>query len=340
MRLIVILCSLFSYGASASSFDSLRSEQRPEGLFVIHEVEEEETLFSIAKRYNSSVATIIRYNDLQDNRIDIGQVLSVLVASDQEPPQIEAIPGKTHLVVKGETLYSISKQYDIKLKDLRKLNKLSANEISIGQLLRVSNDAHDQTDEIGKEETVEPVEEVSEGATVNEEPEGDHLDDAFERYLVQTGETLSTIAKEIGVTVSAIKEWNDLESDFLRIGQELKILKDRALATIVDTDSTTAESQTRLDDYGFRKVYKEGIASVIEDISTKKYLALHRSLPIGTELEVRNLMNNLVVHVKVIGKLPDTGINKGIMLRLSQSAYDRLGILDPKSRVEISYFNE
>ncbi|MEO1257112.1 MAG: peptidoglycan-binding protein, partial [Bacteroidota bacterium] len=88
---------------------------------------------------------------------------------------------------------------------------------------------------------------------------------------------------------------------------------------------------------GFERVFEEGVASVIESMKTSRFLALHRTLPIGTNLKVRNLMNNQVVHVKVVGKLPSTGLNKNLLLRLSQPAYDQLGILDSKSRVEVSY---
>ncbi len=76
------------------------------------------------------------------------------------------------------------------------------------------------------------------------------------------------------------------------------------------------------------------------DAQTNKYLALHRTLPIGTQLEVRNLMNNFKVYVKVVGKLPDTGVNENIVVRLSGSAYETLGVVDPRIRVEISYFKE
>ena len=73
-------------------------------------------------------------------------------------------------------------------------------------------------------------------------------------------------------------------------------------------------------------------------MNTSKYLALHRHLPIGTNIEVKNLMNGQLVHVKVVGKLPNTGLNKKLIVRLSKAAYDQLGILDSKARVEVSYF--
>ena len=84
---------------------------------------------------------------------------------------------------------------------------------------------------------------------------------------------------------------------------------------------------------------EEGTARKIEDVvDTKKYLALHRTLPIGSMIEVRNLMNNQKIFVKVVGKLPETGLNKNVLVRLSPICFERLGVIDPMTRVEVSYF--
>lgn len=294
---------------------------------MIHEVEEEETLYSIARRYKSSVPSIIEYNRISDSRIEIGQVISVLynvVENDNTEPK--ETPRGFHLVQPGETLYSISKIYDLRIRDIRKLNQLQSNDISPGEYLRIAE--AEEISEPQVEETEESAEQSTDGIEI---PEG------FETYIVQTAETLNSIARKRKINVTDLKEWNNLDSDYIRIGQTLLV---RTEVDSLETSDETPDSGTRLDENGFEKVYEEGIAGVITDISTSKYLALHRSMPIGTELEVRNLMNNFVVHVKVVGKLPNTGINRNILLRLSKPAFDQLGILDPKSRVEVSHFKK
>ncbi len=329
------LCTLFSliilFSAYADvKFDSIRSETRGDLLFVIHEVEEEETLYSIARRYKSSVPSIIEHNNISDNRIDVGQVLSVLYNNIEETENetVSETPEGFHLVKQGETLYSISKIYDLRIREIRKLNKLQSNDISPGEYLRVKEPEEPQK---VVEEKVEERETPEESGNESEIPED------FEIYIVQTAETLNSIARKRGIHVSELKEWNNLESDYIRIGQSLLV---RTLVDSLETPNDSTSLSTRLDEDGFEKVYEEGIAGVISDISTSKYLALHRSMPIGTELEVRNLMNNFIVHVKVVGKLPNTGINRNILLRLSKPAFDQLGILDPKSRVEVSHFKK
>lgn len=328
MRFVFILFSLIgllSHGFS-NDLDSVRSEVIDGQLFVFHEVEEEETLYSIAKRYKSSVSSVIALNEISENRIEIGQLVTVhfnnLVGQENESD--EPVPTGFHLVMEGETLYSISKLYDLKIKELRKLNDLKNNSISPGDYLRISNDLA----------TDIPVDSVEMEVTNLEDslsiPEG------FEIHFVQTNETLHSIATKRNVSIAELKEWNELDSDYIRIGQTL-------LFKPFDEDTLAVDSTNqaiRLNEDGFDRVFEEGIVAMITDIETSKYLALHRTMPVGTELAVRNLMNNLVVHVKVVGKLPDTGINRNVLLRLSEPAYEKLGILDSRSRVEVSHFKQ
>lgn len=340
MKFVCFLGSfLMTIMTFANPADSVGVEQREEGLFVIHEVEEEETIYSIARRYGGSVIGIIKHNQIVDNRIEIGQTLYVLVENEKPVPAIviEKISSAegVHVVQLGETLYSISKMHDVKLKDLRRWNNLPDNAISPGMQLKLSQNAkvveEDSSDLKATEQPVVTEVLVDSASTDEEDPFAN-----FEKYLVQTGETLSTIARKIGVSIDSLKLWNGLETDYLKIGQQLLFKENTELAPNT-INEPAKKKRTQIDEKGFERVYEEGVASVIQTMNTSRYLALHKTLPIGTNLEVRNLMNNQVVHVKVVGKLPNTGLNKNLLLRLSQPAYDQLGILDSKSRVEVSY---
>lgn len=341
MKFAFILCNLISFSAVGLEMgrDSVRSEQRESGLFVIHQVEQEETLFSLSQRYESSVSSIVEINQLEGNAISIGQELSILYneKNQNSPPDTTEIDLRnSHLIQPGETLYSISKIYEVNIRDLRRLNNLSGNDISPGEYLKMGKGepvSLDKIDTISLTviDTLESIDTLA--AAV---PDENAIPSGFSPYLVQTGETLLSIARKEGVELDMLKEWNNLTSDYLRIGQKL-LIKD---SIEFETPSDSVDFYTRLDEDGFEREYKIGIAAVISKISTKKYLALHRELSIGTELKVRNLMNNRVVHVKVVGMLPNTGINRNVLLRLSQPAFDQLGILDPKSRVEVSHFKK
>lgn len=100
-------------------------------------------------------------------------------------------------VQKGDTLWGISQNYGMNLKDLKKWNQLSSDLIFPGQKLNISSQ-----------------EEKSEE----------------KQYTVQPGDTLSKIAKEFGVTVSDLQKRNNLKSDLIIAGQTIAINGEAAAA--------------------------------------------------------------------------------------------------------------
>ena len=85
------------------------------------------------------------------------------------------------------------------------------------------------------------------------------------------------------------------------------------------------------------RVTETGLGGAIEKSGTDKYLALHKTAPVGTIMQVKNLMTNQSVYVRVIGKLPDTGENNNVLVRVSPRALQKLGTADSRFRVETSY---
>ncbi|GAB3650353.1 hypothetical protein GCM10027594_25590 [Hymenobacter agri] len=88
------------------------------------------------------------------------------------------------------------------------------------------------------------------------------------------------------------------------------------------------------------RVVESGLGASIENSTTEKYLALHKTAPVGTIMQVKNAMNGLYVYVRVIGKLPNTGENNNILVRLSPRAVQKLGTSDARFRVETNYIPE
>jgi hypothetical protein len=87
------------------------------------------------------------------------------------------------------------------------------------------------------------------------------------------------------------------------------------------------------------EVTQEGLAELIEGTEgNRKYLALHRTAPVGTILKIKNEMNNREVFVRVMGKLPETPMTDKVLIKISKSAYDRLGAIDQRFRVAVTYY--
>ncbi len=345
----------------AFSLDSLRIEKVQDKVVVIHEVEKGETLYALSKRYGAEINEVIAFNEITDNNISLGQMLKiplVPVSGSVSEKSTETI----HTVKTGETLFSISQMYDLRVYQLKEMNNLNSNDISIGQELVIKKlapevrdpnksiivsslpkktDESDNTESIPDKTEIEEinVEETKAETTVEE------IDDmeGFMAYQVQSGDDLSTIATRYGVRIDSLKYWNKLSSDRLDIGQELKLKQ--KVDVVMDAPRIIKTpygiKKRMVDQSGFVRIMEEGIAQKIEDvIPTDKYLCLHRDQPVGSLVEVRNLMNNQKVFVKVVARLPNTGLNENVLIRLTPVAFKRLGIIDPKARVEISYYEE
>ncbi len=131
------------------------------------------------------------------------------------------------MVRQGETLFSISRQYDVSVDEIRSWNNLRGNQINIGQRLFVAPPVG------SRPTTSQPVQQPSRPVTPQPtEPESipvnntGNNDKVLVRHQVQAGETLFSLSRRYGVTVSDIRSWNNLRSDLLDLGQVLNIYSD------------------------------------------------------------------------------------------------------------------
>jgi cell wall-associated NlpC family hydrolase len=90
-------------------------------------VQPKDTLYSIAKKFNLSVADLQKLNQMTGNSVNVGQVLIV--------PD----PQKVHVVTAKETLFSIAKKYGVSVQAMLEANKLTSPELKIGQRLTIPN---------------------------------------------------------------------------------------------------------------------------------------------------------------------------------------------------------
>ncbi|MCF7520792.1 LysM peptidoglycan-binding domain-containing protein [Neisseria sp. ZJ106] len=97
-----------------------------------HRVEEGDTLFNIAQRYNLSVADLIIANDIKGNNIRKGQLLNLTAA--QSSGRIQNV---SYIVRKGDTIDSVARRFNIDANDIRRLNK-NAHTLSPGQQLKLT----------------------------------------------------------------------------------------------------------------------------------------------------------------------------------------------------------
>ena len=99
-------------------------------------VVEGDTLYKIANKYNVTVDELITSNNLSSTTLSIGQILTIPTGINTNIP-IEEIESSnnTYTVEKGDSLYSISRRFNISVEELKSINNLDSNLLSIGQVL-------------------------------------------------------------------------------------------------------------------------------------------------------------------------------------------------------------
>jgi LysM repeat protein len=199
---------------------------------------------------------------------------------------IEAQDRRTHVVRQGDTLFSISRQYDVTIEQIRSWNNLSGNQINLGQRLFVSAaGAPARTQEAPQPQTQprpqpQPQQPAQSPVSTSAENDGEEVTIT---HRVASGETLFSLSRRYGVTVSDIKGWNNLSSELLEIGQVLQI-KSKRQEILVDSPQTS-----RPDDSA--AISSNRITSayyVVRAGDTLTKIASDNSLPVE---EIRNLNN-------------------------------------------------
>lgn len=103
------------------------------GITDTYIVEKGDTLYSISKKFDTTISELKELNNLSTNMLNVGQILKL-------PTEFVDIENDEIYEVKaGDTLYSISKKFNIPIEQLKELNALTTNMLNIGQKLIIKN---------------------------------------------------------------------------------------------------------------------------------------------------------------------------------------------------------
>ena len=150
-------------------------EQPKENVYV---VKKGDSLYKIAQNYDTTVSEIIQLNNLTSTSLSIGQILEI-------PSEI--VSADSYVVKSGDNLYKIAQTYNTTVNDIKSLNNLSSNLLSVGQVLKIPSSSGINT------------------------------------YTVKKGDSLYKIAQTYNTTVSELMRINNLGTTTLSIGQVLKL---------------------------------------------------------------------------------------------------------------------
>ena len=194
-------------GTTASAEAALNSTPRDQWApRMIHTVRSGDSLYSIARKYGSSVSAIRQANALRGSLIRPGQNLIVPrfgteMRTVSKQPDRRA-DGGVYIVQRNDTLWDIASGFSVSVDSLCAANGLSRRDlIRPGQRLNIPDGASTST------------------AQARQQP----LKASGTRYTVRAGDTLSDIASAYNVSVSSLKRANGLRSSRIYPGKELLI---------------------------------------------------------------------------------------------------------------------
>ena len=233
----------------------------PEPEYTVYIVQRGDYLAKISKKYNVTINSIKRLNNLKDDNIRIGQKLKLpgkLDVGEQKVPEgAFAKPQaqkkayapysgatKEYVVKSGDTLGAIAYGNGINIRQLKELNGLESDVLKIGQKLKIPAEKV----VVAKKVEAKAVEkkaaapEVKAPAEVPAEPVAAPVEQTVEApaqtpvvdeaapvptYTVQEGDDLTDVSIRFGVSAAAVRELNNLgENDKLVAGQILKLPAD------------------------------------------------------------------------------------------------------------------
>jgi LysM repeat protein len=289
--------------------------------YKTHTVGPKESLSSIGRLYNVNGRELANYNKIDyEKGLSIGQVLKipvkntdvaaeviVPVKTEIPKPQVTAAKKTTpvyHTVEKKQTLYAISKLYNISVADIKQWNNLTADGLSEGAKIIVGHSGEMQT-------RTAPV------TTAVEKPE---------IIKEETPKIIKTEEPKI-IPEAAVKE--------IKKETPPPVTKPAAQA-----GSSYFKNDFESQATGRRLITENGTGGVFKSNSgwdDGKYYCLHNIAAPGTIIKITNNSTGKTVYAKVLDLIPDIKQNSGLVIRLSNAGADALGINSDKIECTLNY---
>lgn len=291
-----------------------------------------DTLFSISKRLGVTITELRNWNDLESNELAVGQVLTIYKEVEQQAPDSTSVPlvqdpGESLLAIKptnentfyvvksGDNLTVIARKHSMTIQQLRDLNGLTSDVLSIGQRLSV------------KAVSVAPsVSEFSEEST----PQGQ-----FVLYTIEAGETLGGLLDRFKMTRQEFQALNP-EVNLDRLARGLKVT---VLLPPSSSFTNPYLAKANLQDLGVvvisrYSVSEKGNTTTNGELYNPEELtAAHSNIALGSIIFIENVENGKGIYVRINDRTTDTG------LKLSQKAYEVLAF-DTGSQPSVTIYIE
>lgn len=173
-------------------------------LFIIHSVEQGETLYSLARNNSTTVDAIVEANPALKEGLKAGQTIKIPTKAEAEP-QVKRNKRHflVHTVLRGETLYSVSRLFSVSVDALLDDNPMiDPTRLSVGTKIYV------RKDEIGRTTKSQTLDQIKKtGETLSSV-----ADEEIEYHVVESGETFRSIAEKSEISEKALLDMNSLST--------------------------------------------------------------------------------------------------------------------------------
>ena len=323
----VFIVALFFYSASSAQDKILVAEGTVPNLYITHTVAPKENYYSVGRMYNVSPKDLAPYNDLVfEKGFSLGQTIKIPLGPNnfsqgEAPKENEVLVPIYHIMQAREGLYRVSVKYNkVPMDALKKWNKLSGDAVSNGTklivgYLRVVKDQSPLASQATKLNTDIVVKKPEEKKT--EEKKQTVKNTEKEKVTEPLPKEEKPVVKEKPVENVPVKQNGTINFN----GGKFKSLY-----------SDQSKNSTSQNEFGVAAIFKT--TSGWQD---GKYYCFHNTAEPGTIIKVTNTANGKSVYAKVLDAIPDIKQNSGLLLRISNSAAEELGVTDTKFDCSISY---
>ena len=185
-----------------------------------------DSLWGISQTYGTTVNNLKQINNLSSNVIYVGQVLKLKQQSSSTSNQASQSTADTYTVQSDDTLWGIANTHDTTVNNLKQINDLTSDTIYVGQVLKLKQQSTTQ-----------------QGSS---QPSQSNSSDF---YTVKAGDSLWKIAMGNDLTVDHLKQMNNLTTNTIYVGQQLRIKEGQTNSQPSQSNSQTNQSSQNTGTY-------------------------------------------------------------------------------------------